>query len=300
MGTTRFLDYEPGQLLLLPLDLREWLEEGHLAYFILDIVEELDLFQIYASYDGSRGGRPGFSPRLLVGLLLYGYCTGVSSSRKLEKATYESVPFRVLAANQHPDHATIAEFRRRHLSALSGLFVQALQLCEKAGLVRLGHVALDGTKLRANASKHKAMSYGRMEEKARELEEQVAQLMAKAEAADQAEDVQHGKGRGDELPDELKFRQQRLEKIRQAKQALEAEAQAQAQKKREEKQAKAKDRAVESPSPGGLHLLRKSSSRRRKRRRTLPIPTPESCGMAPRSPSSSPITARRWWMIERK
>jgi len=249
MGTTRFLDYEPDQLLLLPPDLRQWLEEGHLAYFILDVVEELDLSQIYASYDGSRGGRPGFAPRLLVGLLLYGYCTGVSSSRKLEKATYESVAFRVLAANQHPDHATIAEFRRRHLSALSDLFVQALQLCEKAGLVGLGHVALDGTKLRANASKHKAMSYGRMEEKARELEEQVAQLMATAEATDQAEDAQHGKGRGDEVPEELKFRQKRLEKIRQAKKALEAEAQAAAQRKREEKQAKAKQRAVDSSSP---------------------------------------------------
>jgi len=251
METTRFLDYEPGQLLLLPPDLRQWLEEGHLAYFIIDIVEELDLSQIYASYDGSRGGRPGFAPRLLVGLLLYGYCTGVSSSRKLEKATYESIPFRVLAANQHPDHATIAEFRRRHLSALSGLFVQALQLCEKAGLVRLGHVALDGTKLRANASKHKAMSYGRMEEKARELEEQVAQLLATAEATDQAEDAQHGKSRGDEVPAELKFRQKRLEKIRQAKKALEAEAQAEAQRKREEKQAKAKDRAVDPPLPEG-------------------------------------------------
>src|SRR4051812_31001142 len=238
METTRFLRYEPGQILLLPPDLREWLEEGHLAYFILDVVEALDLTEIYASYDGSRGGRPGFDPRLLVGLLIYGYCIGVTSSRKIEKATYESVPFRVLAANQHPDHATIAEFRRRHLEALARLFVQVLRLCEKAGLVRLGHVALDGTKLRANASKHKAMSYGRMEEKVRELESQVADLLAAAEAVDQAEDAEHGSRRGDELPEELRFRQQRLEKIRQAKAALEAEARAAAQRLREEKEAK--------------------------------------------------------------
>jgi len=241
METTRFLSYEPGQLLLLPPDLREWLEEGHLAYFILDVVETMDLSEIYASYDGSRGGRPGFDPRLLLGLLLYGYCVGLTSSRKIEKATYESVPFRVLAANQHPDHATIAEFRRRHLEALARLFVQALRLCEKAGLVRLGHVALDGTKMRANASKHKAMSYGRMEEKVRELETQVAELLAAAEAADQAEDAQHGSLRGDELPEELRFRQRRLERIRQAMAALEAEAQAAAQRLREEKEAKAKE-----------------------------------------------------------
>jgi transposase len=245
METTRFLPYAPGQTLLLPPDLRAWLEEGHLAYFILDVVEALDLSEIYGSYDGSRGGRPGFDPRLLVGLLIYGYCVGVTSSRKIEKATHESVPFRVLAANQHPDHATIAEFRRRHLKALARLFVQVLRLCEKAGLVRLGHVALDGTKMRANASKHKAMSYGRMEEKVRELEAQVADLMAAAEAADQAEDAQHGSRRGDELPEELRFRQRRLEKIREAMAALEAEAQDAAQKLREEKEAKAKAKGKE-------------------------------------------------------
>jgi transposase len=246
METTRFLPYTPGQMLLLPPDLREWLEEGHLAYFILDVVEALDLSEIYASYDGSRGGRPGFDPRLLVGLLVYGYCVGVTSSRKLEKATQESVPLRVLAANQHPDHATIAEFRRRHLEALARLFVQVLRLCEKAGLVRLGHVALDGTKMRANASKHKAMSYGRMEEKVGELEAQVADLMAAAEATDQAEDAQHGSRRGDELPDELRFRQKRLEKIREAMAALEAEAEEAAQKLREEKEAKVQAKGKKS------------------------------------------------------
>jgi transposase len=255
METTRFLSYEPGQLLLLPPDLRDWLEEGHLAYFLLDVVETLDLSEIYASYDGSRGGRPGFDPRLLVGLLVYGYCVGVRSSRKIEKATYESVPFRVLAANQHPDHATIAEFRRRHLEALSRLFLQVLRLCEKAGLVRLGHVALDGTKMRANASKHKAMSYGRMEEKIGELEAQVAQLLAAAEAVDQAEDAEHGSKRGDELPAELRFRQHRLEKIRQAKKALEEEAQIEEQRRREEKAAKAKAKGGSEESAGGHELV---------------------------------------------
>lgn len=229
MKTTRFRSYAPDQLLLLPRDLREWLPEGHLAYFLLDVIDELDLSKIYESYDGSQGGRPGFDPRLMLGLLLYGYCVGIASSRKIERATYENVAFRVIAANQHPDHDTIAEFRRRHLEALSGLFVQVLRLCQKAGLVKLGHVALDGTKMRANASKHKAMSYGRMEEKVVELEAQVQELLRAAEAADTAEDTQHGKGsRGEELPAELRWRQNRLEKIRKAKAALEAEAQAEA------------------------------------------------------------------------
>jgi hypothetical protein len=162
---------------------------------------------------------------MMVGLLVYSYCVGTASSRKIEKATYEQVPFRVLTADQHPDHDTIAEFRRRHIQALSELFLQVLRLCQKAGLVRLGHVALDGTKVRANASKHKAMSYGRMDGKIAELEEQIRQLMTEAEATDQAEDARHGKGRrGDELPPELRLRQRRLEKLRQAKAALEEEA----------------------------------------------------------------------------
>lgn len=161
-----------------------------------------------------------------------------------------------LAANQHPDHATVAEFRRRHLEALSRLFVQVLRLCEKAGLVRLGHVALDGTKMRANASKHKAMSYGRMEEKIGELEAQVAELLAAAEAVDQAEDAEHGSKRGDELPKELRFRRQRLEKIRQAKEELEAEAEAAEQRRREEKEAKAKAKSKGGgkESAGGKEL----------------------------------------------
>jgi transposase len=227
---TQFRPFQPGQMLLLPPDMRDWLPDDHLVYFILDVVRELDLSEIYAAYNGDKGGQPPFDPRMMVGLLLYGYCVGTVSSRRIEKATQEQVPFRVLTADQHPDHDTIAEFRRRHMVALSGLFLQVLRLCREAGLVRLGHVALDGTKVRANASKHKAMSYGRMDGKIAELEEQIRQLMTEAEAADQAEDARHGKGvRGDERPDELRFRQRRLEKIRQAKAALEAEARQKAQ-----------------------------------------------------------------------
>jgi len=230
---TNFRDYSPDQLLLLPPDLNEWLPEGHLVYFIRDIVGQLDLRAIYKSYDGSRGGQPPYHPEMMVALLVYAYCVGMPSSRKIEQATYESVPFRVLAADQHPDHDTIAAFRRRHLESLAGLFVQVLRLCRKAGLVKLGHVALDGTKIRANASKHKAMSYGRMEKNVAELEAEVKQLLARAEAADCDEDARWGKGRrGDDLPEELRFKQSRLTRIKEAKEALEREARQQAEEKR--------------------------------------------------------------------
>lgn len=221
----RFRDYQPDQMLLLPPDMRDWLPEDHLANFISDVVDTLDLSEIINDYDNSAGGQAPFHPRMMVKLLLYAYCGGVPSSRKIEQSTYEVVPFRVLSADQHPDHDTIAEFRRRHLAALSRIFVQVLKLCEKAGLVKLGYVALDGTKVKANASKHKAMSYERMEKKAKELEEEVGRILNEAEATDNAEDVRYGRGeRGNELPEELRFRQQRLAKILTAKQALEKEA----------------------------------------------------------------------------
>lgn len=237
MKTPNFRPYDLDQLMLLPPDLREWLPEGHLANFIIDVVAGLDLSAIIRAYDASRGGQPPLDPRMMVGLLLYGYCTGVTSSRKIERATYDVVPFRVIAADQHPDHDTLAEFRRRHLTALSGLFVQVLRLCQKAGLVKLGHVALDGTKMKANASKHKAMSYEYMEKRERELREQVEKLLAQAEAADATEDALYGRDqRGDELPKELAFKQSRLKKIQEAKAALEAEAKARAEHERERRQ----------------------------------------------------------------
>ena len=225
-----YLSYDPEQRLLLPPDLREWVPEGHLALFISDVVDELDLSSIVGSYESGDGrGRPPYHPLMMVKLLVYGYSIGKVSSRKLEKATYEDVAFRVLACNQHPDHDSIAEFRKRHLQELAGLFVQVLKLCERAGLVKLGHVAIDGSKMRANASKHKAMGYERMCEKEQQLVAEVERLLEAAEEADAAEDGRYGKGvRGDELPAELARRESRLRKIREAKASLEAEAKEQA------------------------------------------------------------------------
>jgi transposase len=231
----RFKPYHPNQLLLLPPDMKDWLPDNDLVYFIMEMLDQLDLSAIYDSYDGTKGGQPAFYPKMMTGLLLYAYCVGLPSSRKIEKATYHQVPFRVLTADQHPDHDTIAEFRKRHLKALSGFFVQILRLCQKVGLVKLGHVSLDGTKVKANASKHKAMSYCRMEKKAEELEAEVRRLLQEAQAVDDAEDALYGKGkRGDELPEELRFKQKRLEKIKEAMESLEQEAKAEADAKRKE------------------------------------------------------------------
>jgi len=230
MGAQRFREYNPDQDFLLPPSLREWLPSDHLANFISDVVDKLDLSEIVSDYDNSQGGQAPFHPVLMVKLILYAYCVGVPSSRRIEKSTYEVIPFRVLAANQYPDHDTIAEFRKRHLAALSRIFLQVLKLCQKAGLVKLGHVALDGTKVKANASKHKAMSYEHMQKKTGELEAEIARLMAEAETVDRAEDARYGKGkRGDELPEELRYRERRLAKIQEAKQALEEEARQEAQ-----------------------------------------------------------------------
>jgi transposase len=205
--------------------MREWLPDGELALFVSDVVDELDLSAIYHAYEQDGRGQPPYHPAMMVKLLLYGYCTGVPSSRKIERATYRDVAFRVLAADQHPDHDSIAAFRKRHLTALAGLFVQVLQLCRRAGLVTLGQVALDGTKVKANASKHKAMSYARMTETEARLEREIRALLTAAEQVDAAEDAEYGRGRrGDEVPAELARRESRLAKIRAAKAALEQEA----------------------------------------------------------------------------
>ena len=218
--------YEPDQQLLLPAALGEWLLEDHLAYFISDVGDQLDLSEITARYEQeSRGGAP-YHPRMMVKVLLYGYCIGVSSSRRIAQRLHEDIAFRVLAANNSPDFRTISDFRKDNLDALSGLFLQVLVLCQQAGLVKLGHVALDGTKVRANASKHRAMSYGRMREREGELMAEVEELVRVAEEVDADEDQRYGKDkRGDELPDELAFREGRLEKIREAMASLESEAQ---------------------------------------------------------------------------
>ena len=226
-----FKAYDMDQPYLLPPDLRSWLPGGHLALFVSDVVDVLDLSSILEAYERGDGrGYPPYHPVMMVKLLVYGYCTGKISSRKLEKATWEDVACRVLSGNQQPDHDSIADFRRRHLEALAGLFVQVLKLCQEAGLAKLGHVSVDGSKVKANASRHKAMSYQRMAETEARLVKEVEALLAQAAAADQAEDAQYGKGkRGDELPEELTRRETRLKKIRYAKATLEAEAKAKAE-----------------------------------------------------------------------
>ena len=221
-----YLPYDPDQQLLLPAALQEWLPDDHLAYFISDVVDQLHLSEITARYEGDRRGGPPYDPRMMVKVLLYGYCIGVASSRRIAQRLHEDIAFRVLAANNTPDFRTISDFRKDHLAALTGLFLQVLELCQRAGLVKLGHVALDGTKVKANASRHKAMSYKRMKEQAAQLAAEVAELLRRAQEVDEEEDRRYGRDkRGDELPEELAFREGRLEKIREAMAALEAEAQ---------------------------------------------------------------------------
>jgi transposase len=216
--------YLPEQDLLLPPSLREWLAEDHLAYFVSDVVDQLDLSAIHAVYEKENRGQPPYDPRLMTKLLVYGYCTGVFSSRRIQKRLQEDIPFKVLAAGNEPDFRTISDFRKIHLEALENQFEQVLEMALQCGSIKLGRVSLDGTKLKANASKHKAMSYGRMKEKQRQLKEEVKQLLEQAEAADQEEDRQYGSKRGDELPEELRRRETRLAKIKEAKKVLEQRA----------------------------------------------------------------------------
>ena len=248
----QFRSCDLNQAYLLPPSLQDWLPEGHLARFVAEVVEALDLGAIYAKYEAGDGrGLAAYDPRMMVRVLIYGYCRGVASSRRIERATYEDVAFRYLAADQHPDHDTIAAFRQEQLAPLAQLFVQVLQLCQRAGLVKLGHVALDGTKIKANASKHKAMSYERMEKAEKELAAEVQALLAEAARVDAEEDGKYGQGkRGDELPKELARRESRLEKIREAKAALEQEARAAAEKKQErERGRKLGGRPPQAPDP---------------------------------------------------
>jgi len=224
-----FRPYDPDQLLLMPPALADWVPEDHLARFVSDVVDTLDLTAIEETYAEERG-YPPYHPQMMVKVLLYGYCTGIYSSRRIARQLTDSVAFRFLAAGNQPDFRTVSEFRKRHGGALTGLFQQVLRLCRRAGLVKLGQVAVDGTKIKANASKHKAMSYRRMQEVDAALAAEVAELLRRAEAADRAEDARYGTDpRGDELPAELARRESRLAKIREAKAALEADARTQAQ-----------------------------------------------------------------------
>jgi transposase len=262
-----FRPYEPDQIFLMPVSMQEWLPGDHLVYFISDVVDQLDLSAIMKRYAEEERGYPPYHPAMMVKVLLYAYCVGVASSRKIEKHLSEDIAFRVLAANNTPDFRTISDFRKDHLKALAGLFLQVLRLCQKTGLVKLGHVALDGTKIKANASKHKALSYKRMKEEEARLEAEVAELLKKAESADEEEDQRYGTDkRGNELPKELAFRESRLKKIREARTALEAEARLVAEKRPEKGDADVTppDKAQRNftdpeshimPASGGKHFI---------------------------------------------
>jgi transposase len=224
-----FRSYLPEQNLLLPASLREWLPDDHLAYFVSDVVDQLDLSAIECVYEEEERGQPPYHPRMMTKILLYGYCVGVFSSRKIQKRLVEDVAFRVLAAGNQPDFRTISDFRKLHLKKLEELFQQMLRLTLETGAMKLGQVALDGSKVKANASKHKAMSYGRMRETEKRLREEVRRLLNQAEAADREEDSRYGRDRrGDELPEELQRRETRIARIREAKRALEERAREQA------------------------------------------------------------------------
>src|SRR5579864_5538616 len=221
-----FRPWNIDQTLLLPPNVQDFVPKGHVSRFIVELVREsLDLKDITGSYVSGLG-QPPFDPRMMVSLLLHGYASGLYSSRRIARACCERNDFVMIVALDPPDFRTISDFRKRHLKALGALFLQVLKLCETAGLVKLGHVALDGTKIKANASKHKAMSYERMKKREAELAAEVERWLKAAAAADAAEDALYGDKRGDEMPEWVADKQKRLEKIRAAKAELEAEAKA--------------------------------------------------------------------------
>jgi len=293
-----FRPWQPDQTTLLPPSPREWLAEDHQVYFLLDLVEELDLSEILipAQAKDPRGEK-GYDPRMLTLLLLYAYCVGTVSSRKIERACYEDLAFRVLTGNQQPDHSRISDFRRRNLDALKGLFVQILRLCQKAGMVSLGHVALDGTKVKANASKHKAMSHERMLRAEKQLAQEINALMRKAEILDAQEDRRYGKdNRGSDLPDELRRRQDRLERIRQARKEMEAETAAAAARQRQEEADEARAKAdaaqqVEASPAEQAELNKRAEAAAAKARaaREKAIETAKEAGLDP--PDLEPLAA---------
>lgn len=243
---TGFRPYAPEQDLLLQPSLREWLPEGHLAYFIHDVIEELDLSAFYERYEGDGRRNAPFEPRMMLKVLIYGYATGVFSSRKMAKKLEEDVALRVLGAGNFPRHRTLCDFRQAHLEDFKSVFVQVLRIAQQAGLISLGTLAIDGTKVRANASKHKSMSYQRLQAEERRLEEEIAELCESARRTDAEEDRLYGaECRGDELPEELQHRQSRLAKIREAKARLE-----QAQRAADTARGRHKDDDRQPPSRG--------------------------------------------------
>jgi len=238
--------WNPNQQYLLPPSVQDWLPENDMVYFLLDTVNELDISAITEKYEQTKRGFPPFHPRMMVALLLYSYCRGIFSSRKIMQACQERISFKVIAGDDIPNFRTISDFRKLHIKELQQLFVQVLQLCQEAGLVKLGHIALDGTKIKANASRHKAMSYGRMLKEEASLKKEIKQLLEKSEAIDQQEDDKYGPDRrGDELPEEFARRESRLKRIQEAKKTLEAKARVaaqEAQKQREQEDSKTDDK----------------------------------------------------------
>jgi transposase len=246
--TKTYRPYCPDQLFLLPPSLQDWLPENHLSYFVSDVIDQLDLSEIESYYEQEDRGQPPYHPRMMTKVLVYAYCVGVFSSRKIQKRLVEDVAFRVLAAGNQPDFRTVSDFRKIHHKALEGLFQQVLRLALAAGAIKLGRVALDGTKVKAKASKHKAMSYARMKEEERSLREEVRRLLAQAKASDDEEDARYGRDKsGDELPEELSRRETRLKRIREAKRALEQRAREEAEEdgksKEEVQEAKPEEKA---------------------------------------------------------
>src|SRR5450631_358452 len=240
---SNFRQFDRATGFLLPPSLDEWLPERHLARFVVEVIDGLDLSAMVKSYRGS--GSAGYHPALLLGLLVYGYTTGVFSSRKLERATYDSVAFRFIAANDHPDHDTIATFRRRFLKDIEALFVRVLELAREMGLLRMGTVGLDGTKIHANASRHSALSYEHAGKIEAQLKAEVAELLNKAEAADQA-DVPDGM----QVPEELARRERRLAEIARAKAVIEARAKERHVRERAEYEAKMAARDAKTAQTG--------------------------------------------------
>lgn len=220
---TNYRDYQPEQSYLLPPSPSDWLPENHLAFFISEVVDEMDLRAFYERHEESdpRGNQP-FHPAMMLKVLIYAYATGTFSSRRIAQKIEEDVAYRVLAAENFPQHRTICDFRREHLQKFIALFKQVVQIAKSSGLIKLGRVAIDGTKVKANASKHKAMSYDRMKQEETRLEKEIADLLKEAERTDRKEDQEYGtENRGDELPEELRRRESRLKKIREAKKRLE-------------------------------------------------------------------------------
>jgi transposase len=250
MEARTFRVYDREQCLLLPPSLRDWLPEGHPVFFISEVVDGLDLSDLISDYDSPDGkGAPPYHPRLLLGVLVYGYATGVFSSRKLAAKCVDDVAFRYLAAQQTPDFRTFIKFRSRHLERFRGLFVQVVEVARESGLVKLGHLSIDGTKLKANASKHKAMSYKRMLEEERKLREEIDELLKRAGAVDEEEDEEYGEADGRSLPEELSRREKRLEVIEAAKRRLEERAERRAEEEADRREKEARVRETEGKPP---------------------------------------------------